>query len=289
LNDSYDVDKVISVCCAKDLPVWTIAAKKLLECVDARNYVVIVPESDEIDFRKKTPQAIEVINERRYTGYIERILKPNFNRRNCGRYGWYLQQLIKLSALEESREADVYLIWDADTVPLKKLRFRNDGSLNYYKAAEHHFPYFDAIKRLLGLNKIVPHSFISQCFPIKGIWMKEFVHFVESRHDIPWIEAIISTTDFRIGSGFSEYETLGTFCFSHFPAEMSFLDSNWTRSGNSLIGSAERIYDPLVQPLLNRFDYAAFEVWDCPSRRERRRMSILERLRRLVEYKRNDF
>jgi hypothetical protein len=175
-----DIDKVISVCSAKDLPVWTVTAARITALIDASRYVVIVPEEDMSRFRRFTPSTIEVKSECVYSDSIRKLLTPKFNEQNKGRYGWYLQQLIKLSALGEAGLTETYLIWDADTVPLKPLSFTSGDRLKYYVATEHHIPYFTAIDRLLGLRKITPHSFISQCFPIKGEWIQKFILFVES-------------------------------------------------------------------------------------------------------------
>jgi hypothetical protein len=261
-----DVDKVISVCSAKDLPVWAVSASRITKFIDAEKYMVIVPERDLSEFKRFTPQTIEVICEDNYTDSIQQILKSKFNEGNKCRYGWYLQQFIKLSALSEAEPNETYLIWDADTIPLNPLNFTNGDRLKYYKASEHHPPYFNAIDRLLGLERVVNHSFISQCFPIRGKWIHEFVSFVESKHKIPWLEAIIQAIDFQEGSGFSEYETLGTFLSHKYRGNMLFVDDKWLRSGNSLIGGIQNLDNSIAKLMLGSFDYAAFEIWDSPSK-----------------------
>jgi len=83
---------------------------------------------------------------------------------------------------------------------------------------------------------------------------------------LPWLQAIVEATNFREGSGFSEYETLGTF-FSHkYANEICFTNRKWLRSGNSLIGGIDKLNQPLSKLLLDQFDYAAFEAWDNPSK-----------------------
>lgn len=263
----FKFDRVISVCSAKDLSVWKVTASHLTNFINAAEFVVIVPETDLEQFQAATPLPIKVINEKIYTDQIHKLLKPKFNEQNKGRYGWYLQQLIKLIALSEAKSDETYLIWDADSVPLKPLVFHSSNKLGYYKATEHHLPYFETISRLLGLRKIVSHSFIAQCFPARGAWVREFILFIESRKNLSWLEAIVEATDFREGSGFSEYETLGTF-FSHkYANEIYFMDRKWQRLGNSLIGGIEKLDQPLSKLLLHQFDYAAFEVWDNPSKK----------------------
>jgi hypothetical protein len=261
-----DVDRVISVCSSKDLAVWRVVAKRLPRLINAADFVVVVPENDLNNFEAVTPAAIRVVNEKIYTDRINQILKPKFDENNSARYGWYLQQFIKLIAISEAKADETYLIWDADTVPLKPLIFNTPNRLKYYKATEHHSPYFDTISRLLGLEKIVSHSFIAQCFPAKGAWIKEFISFIELRNGLPWLEAIVEATDFREVSGFSEYETLGTF-FSHaYPEEICYTENRWLRSGSSLIGGIDNLDQAFSIFFLSPFDYAAFEVWDDPTR-----------------------
>jgi len=262
----FEFDRVVSVCSAKDLSAWKVTASHLKNFINAAEFVVIVPKTDLEQFQSVTPGPIKVINEEKYTDQIHKLLKPKFNDQNKGRYGWYLQQFIKLIALSEAKSDEIYMIWDADTVPLKPLVFNSSNKLSYYKATEHHLPYFETITRLLDLKKIVCHSFIAQCFPARGAWIQEFITFIETGKGLPWLEAIVEATNFREDSGFSEYETLGTF-FSHkYANEIRFTNRKWLRSGNSLIGSIDKLDQPLSKLLLHQFDYAAFEAWDNPSK-----------------------
>jgi hypothetical protein len=264
-----DIDKVISVCTLKDISVWPIAAEYILNYIDASEYEVIVPEKEVLQFRAVTPNIFRVVSEELYVRQIHELLKSKFNSKNIGRYGWYLQQFIKLAALMEAKDSENYLIWDADTVPLKPLTFTSNDGFFYYKGNEYHSPYFQAINQLLGLEKIVPYSFIAQCFPVKGQWMHEFRTFVERRNNVSWLEAIVQTTNFQESSGFSEYETLGTF-FSHkYPDKIHFSTRSWLRFGNSALGGIENLHDPFSKFLLAPFDHASFEVWDKPGKKQK--------------------
>lgn len=274
-----DVDKVISVCSAKHLAVWSVAANQITKFIDAKEYVVIVPEREISQFKQSTPQKIDVISEKAYTNSVQDTLKSKIHSGKEDRYGWYLQQFIKLAALVEAKPNETYLIWDADTVPLKPLTFTSGSQLRYYKSAEHHLPYFKTIDRLLELEKIVNHSFITQCFPIKGAWMHGFINLIESKHQIPWFEAIVDSIGFQKGSSFSEYETLGTFLSHRYASAMFFTDKKWLRSANSLIGGVQNIDNPIAKHILKDFDYAAFELWDKDSKN---RAMITRGLRHLV-------
>jgi hypothetical protein len=174
-----------------------------------------------------------------------------------------LQQFIKISAAKDSIKDAVVLIWDADTVPIKKIDFiTQDGKLIYYKGVEHHQPYFDFIYRLLGLEKKVDFSFIAQCFALKASWLQELCDELENKYGVHWIDALLNSIDFNEGNGFSEYELLGTyFSYTH-KNSMSFVDKKWLRLGNSKVGHVSFLNQQLIQGPLSEFDFLSFEAWD---------------------------
>ena len=89
---------------------------------------------------------------------------------NPSRFGWYLQQFLKLSALQKFNQEPV-IIWDADSVALNPISFfRPDGGIEIYTSDEYHLPYFELIDRLLRMDKRVPFSFIAQCLPVPAGW-----------------------------------------------------------------------------------------------------------------------
>jgi hypothetical protein len=74
-----DVDKVISVCSAKHLSVWSVAANQINKFIDAKEYVVIVPEREISQFKQSTPQKIDVISENAYTNSVQDTLKSKIH------------------------------------------------------------------------------------------------------------------------------------------------------------------------------------------------------------------
>lgn len=68
--------------------------------------------------------------------------------------GWYLQQFIKLSYSRLCKD-DYYLVWDSDTVPVRKINFFDETTgLPYIDLKrEYHPRYFKTLKLLLGLEK----------------------------------------------------------------------------------------------------------------------------------------
>lgn len=274
----------ISVCSRKDIDVWRVASRSVLKYIDSKSYVVIVPDADVDIFVAGTPPRFNVVGESKYSGGLGEALKKHLPAGQQGRFGWYLQQFIKLAALKNTADSDFALIWDADTVPLRCLRFDDPktAKVRYYKGRESHDPYFDLIYRLLGMRKAVAYSFVAQCFPIKGIWAREFFELVERRHGKNWADAIVGLINFNEPSGFSEYETLGAFVSNVHREEIVATRRLWLRAGNGTIGTVDNVGRFPYSLLLKPFDFASFETWDAPYGTYRRIPRILGRpLRRL--------
>lgn len=262
---------VLSVCAGKDIKVWQAVAPRLLEFVPARDHKVIVPDEEMADFRAVTPSAIEVEAESGYLkGWSLPMLRTLMPPGRENRAGWYLQQFVKISALMQGQEDNVNLIWDADTMPLRAMEFvRPDGKLVYYRgtdqARQPHAdadadPYFTTLKKLLGLNKQVDFSFISQSFPCYVGWVRQMVADIEAAHGAPWVEAILASADLSKLSAFSEYETLGNYVTATHPDEIVIVEREWEHFGSVFIG-VENMTAARRARFAQAFDFIAFEHW----------------------------
>ncbi|MDH6504736.1 DUF6492 family protein [Polynucleobacter sphagniphilus] len=257
------LDKLICVCCKRDAVTWKVASKYIAQNIDADKYQVYVPDHEVDFFSSISDKAFNVIGESIYTKSFAQTIKSRLPLAIKDQYGWYLQQFIKLSAAKDSEASEIVLIWDADTVPIRKLNFiAEDGRLIYYKGEEHHKPYFSFIKRLLGLDKQVDFSFIAQCFVMRASWLQEFCAEVERKSGLNWVDALLNTIDFAEGNGFSEYELLGTY-FSHTHWDsMCFTEQKWLRLGNSTVGHVNFLNQKWIDGPLREYDYLSFEAWD---------------------------
>ncbi|PWC40960.1 hypothetical protein TSO352_00485 [Azospirillum sp. TSO35-2] len=101
-------------------------------------------------------------------------------------------------------------------------------------------------------------SFITQCFPIFRGWLEDFVTFVERRHGIRWYDAILNAADLSQKSGFSEYETMGTFLANTRPERMRTYNMAWKRFGNRVC-PVERARAEIPG---TEFAYVSYETWD---------------------------
>lgn len=259
--------KVISVCSAKDRDTWFYASKRIVQFIDAREYLIVVPDHEVSLFEKISSPPYKVIAESLYVGNLKDRLKNLLPAENHDRIGWYLQQFIKIAAAKDislnGSSEELVLIWDADTVPLKPLSFVNAaGQIIYYQGSEQHPPYFDFIKKAFGLARECQCSFIAQCFPAKVSWLQEFCRSLESSSGMDWMEAILLYVDRTQRAGFSEYESLGTYIWSRHPSEVVFTQKRWERNGRSMLGRPDQLSETQWAGLSTAFDYISFEAWD---------------------------
>lgn len=273
------LDRVISVACADDLQIWTQVHPHIVGNIPARHYCVIVPRSDLSLFRANTGRTVEVIDE---TAFLDRHDKESITAllpqdvRN--RAGWYLQQFAKISAAREGDSQSVNLIWDADTLPIRRLNFFGDGKLYRYGSREAHAPYYTTLDRILGIETIVRPSFIAQCLAVRKSWVDEFCAELEHRWSTDWISAILERLPGRDGAEFSEYEAIGNFVEQRHPHAYEVLDSRWVRFGYSRFGAPENLSEGRLEVLSRRYDFISFEKWD-------RNKSLPSRLLRALKSK----
>lgn len=257
------IDEVISVCSAKDIDVWTVAAKHIVQFISAKQYTVIVPDAQVQIFAAVTQAPYQVKPESLFVGNLKEKIVQTLTQENQDRVGWYLQQFVKISAVLAHEDRDVVLIWDADTVPLKKLTFINSsGQFIYYKGDEYRKSYFDFIERALGLKRTQNFSFIAQSFILKVSWARELTNGLAQSTQLPWIDAVLSFLDKAEPAGFAEFETLGSWIWNHHRDEIVISDRPWYRNGLSLVGNPLKLSKSVWLGLAKYYDFISFEAWD---------------------------
>ena len=253
---------LVSVAEQSRIDVWPVASKVIPSFIQAERYRVIVPDKEVEIFRANGSDLFLVEAESEFVSDFSESLWDAIGKIHPQRYGWYLQQFIKIEALRRLGQKNIRgVIWDADTVPLKAIDFFSPTAVNFFHGNEYHLPYFQTIDRLLKLDRVVPHSFIAQSFPCEPHWVSAFCEEIESSHQKPWWKAIIDCIDFEQKSGFSEYETLGNFVAHRFPGEWRWSDIPWERKGYTRFGSPANM---AIKPgdANNQIAFAAFEIRD---------------------------
>jgi hypothetical protein len=276
---------VISLCTLDHADVWKLTSKLLPRFVEANRFIVYVPDNQVSEFRTITDDRIEVLSEELLgEQYADKLEQRVSLVGNSKRYQWYLQQFYKIEALLKADSQSV-VIWDADCVPVQQLTlFSDNGEPIYMQASQElNYVYFETIEKMLNMQRVQDFSFIIPGFPISKEWVTEFAQYFQDKHGINWYDSIIENTPFERMSGFSEYETLGTWIANKYPNSWSKVDVKWERLGQSRYGYARKFNEKTVVEIGERqgLHVISFENWDYRGIRK-----ILEFVKRNRAFKR---
>lgn len=182
------------------------------------------------------------------------------------RAGWYLQQFLKL---EWSKLADSerYVIWDADTVLLKEIRFWEDGHVMMGCSREHHQPYFDTYKRILAKPVVLKKSAIAQYMPIDCALVAQMLAEIGDGGAGGWVDSILNSLPLDSVSEFSEYETYANFVEHTRPGYLRQVPVRWFRYWSYLEADPRK---KSLRELMENFDgyaYIAYERHEASAMR----------------------
>lgn len=271
---------VFAPCRARDLPVLEIVARWLPQTVPLKEFVVVSPDAECARIQKRLGNRARVLPENDFVpGVTLAALRSLPVEGFPPAAGWYFQQLIKLQFAFVDTADDFYLIWDADTVPLRRMRFFDEaGRMLLTRAEEHHAAYFETYRRLLGEEPNREFSFIAQHMLVQKSIAREMLERIAARipGDDPWAWKIMRTLPSQGYSLFSEYEIYGHYVKNHYPDRVQFVNRPWWRAMTHWTGCpvpGERELRALAQ----QYDFAAFERASGWWRRWARRMRGLWR------------
>lgn len=181
------------------------------------------------------------------------------------RTGWYYQQFLKMGYARYCKD-DYYLIWDADTAPLKKVNMFEGEHPVFDMKTEEHLPFFHTIENIFGdMHKVIQGSFISEHMVINCDIMNSLIKEIENNPYVQggsWYEKILRAVEIAElpRSGFSEFETYGTYCTMRYPEQYRFRDWTSCREGNLYFG-AGNLTQKEKKWLAREFDAISFEKW----------------------------
>lgn len=226
--------QVLSSCRARDLPVLEIVSRWLPRNVPLKEFVVVSPDAECVTIQKALGGRARVVPE---DGFIPGLTMAALRELPLEGFpraaGWYYQQLLKLQFAFVDPEDDYYLIWDADTVPLRPMRFFDaSGRMLLTKATEHHRAYFETYRRLLGEEPNREFSFIAQHILAQKSVVREMLARIEVQ--VPgggnWAWKIMRSLPAQGVNLFSEYETYGHYVKNHHPERVCFIERAWDRA-----------------------------------------------------------
>lgn len=156
------------------------------------------------------------------------------------RNGWYLQQLLKLYALNTIPGIlDKCLVIDSDTFFLKPTVFMNHGNCLYNYGTEYHVPYFEHMIKLdPQLIKVDPHkSGICHHMMFEKIYLDELMHKIEQRHKDTFYNVFLNMVTEHNASGASEYEIYFNYMLQNHSRKIEIRSLNWTNTDHLIVNS----------------------------------------------------
>ena len=190
---------------------------------------VVCPKSQVKKFKDKLNfKEIKIINEDQILSFrdfkkmfIKLSRKINYQKKFTSRLKWYYQQILKIIFIFKFIEKNKHLIiWDADTIILKKIDFyKKNSSINYGNFYEYNEDYYKTNKQILKIFPKYYISFLNQFISINKRDNKFFVENIfkeknwKKNLERKTVKIILQNifkahSEYR-GSMFSEYELIG--------------------------------------------------------------------------------
>jgi len=226
-------EKYLNICqvsLSGNLPIILENYKNFVKIYKYVNFYIICPENEKKIFIKKLKykncfiiSENKIITFKKFKKISNQYLKnKKYFKIIQPRLRWYYQQILKISFIidyVEQKNKNI-VIWDADTLILKKINFfKNNYSLSYGTTSEYHRAYYDTNKKIL---KELPKYYISSLaqfislsvFENRFLNKKLFKFMKKKSTTSKWISRIIFKAIAQEhknynGSMFSEYELIG--------------------------------------------------------------------------------
>ncbi len=179
------------------------------------------------------------------------------------RTGWYFQQFLKM-AYSYISPYEFYVSWDADTIPLKQVNFFDSYNKPVFSLKdEYNKAYFETIYSIFGIEKKIEKSFICEHMIFNKEIMREIISKISECNPLNyWFDNIIAniSKDALKASGFSEFETYGTYVLEYHRDFYSFKDIITLRTGRRFFG--DDVSQEVLSWLSTFYDAVSFEKWD---------------------------
>lgn len=247
---------------------------RLLEHLPVERLVFIGPESlktaidSDISAGILASEKVEFIDERSLIPIDKLVpvyneIRPKCTQPNPSSINWYYQQFLKMT-YSKVCDAEYYLCWDSDTVPLRDIQmFSSSGKPYLDVKTEFQNSYFLTIEKLLGEHKIIEKSFISEHMLFNTDLMLELIKEIESKPmdgNAFYEKILFAVGPDNLRTGFSEFETYGTWIGLRHTSKYTL--RNWFsfRNANFFVDIADLTEDDIAW-LSKDYDAATFEKY----------------------------
>ena len=254
---------VVTACRSKDLHILALTYENLQRLVPFKRLHVITNRGNFRRFERALGTEVALIDEDTMIPSMTlRSLKVIPQPLLARGPGWYFQQLLKFQFAFHNPEDDYYLIWDADTVPIRELEFFDEeGRMLFTMADEYHQPYFETYEKLLGHKPNREFSFIAQHMIVCKSILREMLQTIENHcaGEENWAWKIMHNLAGEGYKRFSEYETYGHYVKNRHPQQAAFRKLPWLRDGTKLVGRKPMRTD--LDRIQGPYYYVAFEAY----------------------------
>lgn len=254
---------IIIPCGTNDVKFVPKVVNQLRKCIVGADCIYIITNKKHIDSIRnaiKDPKTIVLDENTLISGLDFFTVKSMMNSKNRFEgYGWIFQQLLKLGFATTKYAKDYYLSWDADTLPLNKIDFFDNGRPMFTMKSEYHKPYFDTNEKLVGIGKVQPYSFIAEHMVFKKEYVIELLSEINKSKNAgnTWVEKCLNACDFFMTEVFSEFELYGSYVSVNHPDAYGTRQLRSFRNGGLIRG--RHINDKLLSALAFDQDIASFE------------------------------
>lgn len=264
----------IIVITPKDFPRLVRLYKRMVQNIPSERLIFVSGEGIEEELKKADlGDNVSFVNENELLrfddvrdcmqAHLNDLLKDHPVPR--GGIGWYYQQFLKM---EYSRicEDEYYFVWDGDTIPCVPFSmFQAETQAPYLDLKqEYHALYFETLEKILpGMRKVIGKSFISEHMLFDKNIMQNLISTIEANDNLTgekyWEKIIHAIAPEKISkSGFSEFETYGTFVAFTEPAKYKLREWHSFRLGAEFF-DPETICDRDFEWLGKDFQAISFE------------------------------
>jgi len=261
--------EVFTACRSRDLVTLCYVVEHLRTHLKPKNIVIATAHKNFVSFEKVLGAPVSLVDEDKLIPSMTlasiRQLPIQFFPRAAG---WYFQQLLKYAWCYQNAGIGHYLVWDADTIPLKPLNFFDEqGRTLMTKASEYHAPYFATFERLFGVPATYEFSFISQHQMVDKMLLQEMLNSIATRFpaSLNWAWAILQSLPREGKNLFSEYETYGHWLKLYHPDKLRYRDVPWLRQGTEVAGFPPS--EKKLKDLSERYFFVSFESSKRPLKR----------------------
>lgn len=185
------------------------------------------------------------------------------------RSNWYFQQFLKM-AYAYLCDDDFYIVWDADTVPVRSIELFQGEKPLFSCCDDYRKDYFETLEKLFHgeVKKQSPKSFIVEHMVIKTSYMREMIHSIEQDNKLNGtyfyekIISVISRESIKT-TGFSEFETYANYVLTKHKDAYGIRQLKAFRFG--LILTGYKLDENMITWLAESRDTISFEHFCRPS------------------------